>query len=96
MWCASGEAHKSVFESSRAGDSFECGERIASEEASIVDNRDAVGEKFYLRQSVRGEEQGSIAEAQNLGLQEAAKFGSGDGVETAGWLIKKQDAGLVE
>jgi len=94
--CASGEAHKGVFEISCAGGSFECSQSIASEQASIVDNGDAVGEKFYLGQSVRGKEQGSIAAAQNLGLQEAAKLGSGDGVKTARWLIEKQDAGLVK
>jgi len=90
------KAKESVFESSRASGSFECGQCIASEQASIVDNRDAVGEKLYLGQSVRGEEQGSIAEAQDLGLQEAAKLGSGDGIKTARWLIEKQDAGVVE
>jgi hypothetical protein len=94
--CASREAHKDVFESCGAGGSFECSQSIASEQAPIVDNRDSVSEKFYLRQSVRGEEQGSIAAAQNLGLQEAAKLGSGDGVKTARWLIEKQDAGLVK
>ena len=94
--CASGDTHKGVFESSGAGGSFEGGQSIASEQASIVDNRDAVGEKFYLGQSVRSKEKGSIAAAQNLGLQEAAKLGSGDGVKAACWLIEKQNARLVK
>ncbi len=96
MRCASGEAHKGVFQSSGAGGLFEGSKSIASEQASIVDNRDAIGEKLNLRQSVRGEEKGSVAAAQNLGLQEAAKLGSGDGVKTARWLIEKEDAGLVK
>jgi hypothetical protein len=45
---------------------------------------------------VRGEEQRSIAAAENLGLEEAAKFGSGDGVETSRWFIKQKNAGLVK
>jgi len=75
---------------------FESGQCVASEEAPGVDNRDAIGEKFDLGQSVRGEEQGSIAAAENLGLEEAAKFGSGDSVKAARGFIEEKDAGLVE
>jgi hypothetical protein len=45
---------------------------------------------------VRGEEQRSIAAAENLGLEEAAKFRSGDGVETSRWFIEQKNAGLVK
>ena len=93
---ATGEAHESVFESCGAGGSLEGCQSVASEEAAGVDNRDAIGEQLDLGQRVRGEEQGSIAAAENLGLEEAAKFGSGDDVETSRWFIEQKNAGLVK
>ena len=84
---AAGEAHESVFESCGAGGSFEGGQRVAGEQTSRVDDRDAIGEQLDLGQSMGGEEQGSIAAAQDLRLQKAAKFGGGDSVQTARGLI---------
>ncbi len=91
-----GEAEECVFESRGAGGSFEGGKSVASEEASGVDHGDAVGEEFDLGQSVRGEEQRSIAAAEDFGFEEAAKIGGGDRVEAAGGFIEEEDAGLVE
>jgi len=82
-----GEAHESVFQSGNAGGLLKGGERVTSEEAPGIDNRDAIGEELDFRQSVRGEEQGSIAAAENLGFQETPEFGSGDGVQTSRRLI---------
>ena len=87
MRCAASEAHESTFECRGAGSSFEGGQGIAGEQASCVNHRDAIGEQLDLGQSVGSEEQGSIALAKNLGLQETAKFGGGDSVQTARGLI---------
>lgn len=45
---------------------------------------------------MRGEEQGSIAAAENLGLEKTAKFGSGDSVKTARGFIEEKDARLMK
>jgi hypothetical protein len=93
---APAEAEESFFERSSARAVLESGKCVASQKAPSVDNRDAIGEQLDLGQSVGGEEQGSIATAENLGLQKAAKFESGDSVQAARRFIEEQDAGLVE
>lgn len=90
-----GEAEEGVFERSGAGFVLESGQGVASEETPGANHRDAVGEQFDLRQSVRGEKKGSIAAAKDLRFQEAAKFGSSDGVQTARGFIQEKNARFV-
>ena len=93
---AAGEVHESVFERCRTGASFESGQRVAGEQAPRVDDRDPIGELLDLRQRVGSEEQGSIAAAQDLGLQKAAKLRGGDSVQTARGFIQQKNARLVK
>ena len=57
---------------------------------------DAVGEKFNFVKGVGGEEEGGAARVDDFGFEEAAKIGSGEGVQTAGGLVKKQNTGLMQ
>jgi len=55
-----------------------------------MEDGNAIGEKFDFRQGVRDEQQGSIAARVEVGLQKAAKFRGGDGVEAAGGFVKQE------
>lgn len=68
MRVAASEPQESFFESGGAGGVFEGGQSVAGEQAAGVDDGDAIGEQLDLGQSVGGEEQGSIAAAEDLGL----------------------------
>jgi len=62
----------------------------------MIDDSHAIGKQFHLGEGVGGEEQGSVAVLENFGLEEAAEFGGGDGVEAARRLVEQQDARLVQ
>ena len=75
---------------------FEGREGVACEETAFVDDSDAIGEQFHLRESMRGEKKGSVSRAEDLRFKKAAKVHGGDGVQTARGLIEKKHAGLMK
>jgi len=93
---AAGQAEKGFLERGRRGAKFESGECVAGEETALVEDGDAIGEQFDFGESVRGEEERSIAAAEDLRFKESAKIHGGDGVETARGLIEEKDARVVE
>jgi hypothetical protein len=96
MRVASGQAKKNLFEGGGAGALLKGGEGITCKEASFVEDGDAIGEQFDLRQGVRSEQQRSIAASEEMRFQEAAEVHSSDGIEAAGGFIEQKHARLVE
>ncbi len=90
------KAEKYFFQGGSAGALLQCGDSVASQEAASVNYGHAIREKLHFGESVRGEEQGSLAMAKDFRFQEAAKLRGGDGVEAARGLVEKQDTGLVK
>lgn len=75
---------------------FERGRSVARDDASFVDDRDAMRQEFNLREGMRREQQGGAAVAQNFSFQEVPEFHGGDGVQAAGGFIQEEDARLVK
>ena len=75
---------------------FSSAERTASQQASSVNDGDAIGEELDFRERVGSEEQSCLTGPENLGFQETAKLGGANGVETARRLIEQENAGLME
>ena len=86
-----GKAGEGVLEGSGTRARFESRRRIESDQASIVQNGDAIGEKFNFRKSVRGKEKRGALPAQNFGFEKATKIGGGEGIEAARGFVEKKD-----
>ncbi len=72
-WSA-GDAQENVFHGVAAGVTLERGGRIEGQQATFLDDGDAIGEQLHFGKCVRGEEQGGVAAPQDFVFQEAAKF----------------------
>ncbi len=96
MGKVAGQLEESVFEGGCFGPGFETSRGIEREELAFIEDGNAVGEKFNFRERVRSEEQSDVASLEELGLEEAAEFGGGNGVQAARRLIQKEHGGLME
>lgn len=62
----------------------------------MVQNGDAVGEKFDFRQGVRSKEKCRALMAQDLGFQKVSKIGGGEGIEAARGFVEQHNLRLME
>ncbi len=90
--CVASEAEEGFFERGGGGLAFEgCG-RVECDEATVLEDGDAIGEEFDFGEGVGSEKQRGFAGPHDLRFQEMAEGRGGDGVEAAGWLVEKKDA----
>lgn len=59
-------------------------------------NSDAVGEKLYLRKSVRGEEERSPLRREDLRFEETTEVRCGEGIEASRRFIEQQNLRLMQ
>lgn len=89
----SSQPEESFFKAGGRSCPLESGGRIERQNATAMENGNTIGEKLDFREGVRSEKKRSGTVAQHMALQELTKRRGGDGVQTARWLIEKQDAG---
>ena len=90
--CVASEAEEGFFERGRGGLALEgCG-RVERDEATVLENGDAIGEEFDFGERVRSEKQRGFAGSHDLRFKEIAEGRGGDGVEAAGWLVEEKNA----
>jgi len=86
------EAKEGFFESWRGSPLFEAGWSAKRNQFAFVQDGNAVGEKLDFGQRVRCEKKCGRAVVENLRFEELPEGCRGEGVETAGGFVEKEDA----
>src|SRR5256885_16427277 len=90
--CVASEAEEGFFERGGGGLAFEgCG-RVECDEATVLEDGDAIGEEFDFGEGGGSEKQRGFAGPHDLRFQEMAEGSGGDGGEAGGWLGEKKGA----
>ena len=94
--CVAGEAEEGFFESGGGGLALERSGSVERDEATVMEDGDAIGEELDFGEGVGSEEQRACAGLQDLRFQEMAEGRGGDRVEAASWLVEKKNARGVQ
>src|SRR5256885_15179259 len=90
--CVASEAEEGFFERGGGGLAFEgCG-RVECDEATVLEDGDAIGEEFDFGEGVGSEKQRGFAGPHDLRFQEMAEGRGGGSGEAAGWVVAKKGA----
>jgi len=86
------EAEEGVFKCGRMGLMLEGSGRVERDEATVLEDRYAIGEELDFGEGVGSEKQRGLAGLHDVRFQEMAEGGGGDRVEAAGRFVEKKNA----
>jgi hypothetical protein len=92
----SSKSGEGILESRGTISGFKGSGSIQSDERTLMENRDAVGEKLNFRKCVGGKQERSSICREDFRLEEAPEVRGGKGIQAARGFIQEQDPGLVQ
>ena len=91
-----GETCEGFLQRRSPGAGFQRAECVKGDEFALVQDGDAIGQKFDFGERVRGEEHGSALARDELGFEEPAEVGSCKDIKTARGLVEQENLRLMK